>query len=193
MAKLGELMVVIDADDKLTPKMHQVEKTVKSTAREAASSRAALRTMAYGLSSLGSMAVGLGIALSRSNNETTKSIGNTILLAGTFLSGVAAAFQMISAIQRMTKAWKDLTTAQIIAKAFSGPAGWITLGAGVAIAGATIAASRVSSESSTAPAKGTVVNNINIGGNLVTERQMYENARQYSINKAGQNNTSGIK
>ncbi len=194
MAKLGELMVIIDADDRLTPKMGMVENSIKSTARSAASSRAALRSMAYGLSTLGTMAVGLGVALSRSNNETTKSIGNMILMAGTFLSGIGAATQLVYTIQRLTKAWKDLTTAQIIAKAFSGPIGWIGLAAGAAVAGgAMYAASQSRSTAGTTPARGTNITNINIGGNLVTERQMYENARQYSINKAAQNKTSGIK
>jgi hypothetical protein len=55
-------------------------------------------------------------------------------------------------------------------------------------AGGAIAASRVSANSSkTATAKPSVVNNFYVQGNLATERQLYENARRYNIQKNSQN------
>jgi hypothetical protein len=186
-------MVVVDADDQLSPKLRQVEKSVKTTAREAATARAALRQMAYGISSLGVMAVGLGSSLQRSNNEMTKSIGNSILLAGTFLSGIGSAMQFISVIQRLTKAYKSLTTAQIIAKAFSGPLGWGTLAVGAAVGVGAIAASKAMSPSDTATAARGPVIIQNIQGSVVTERQLTENVRRGIIASQQRNATSGIQ
>lgn len=190
---IGQLMVVVDADDQLSPKLRQVEKSVKTTAREAATARAALRQMAYGISSLGVMAVGLGSSLQRSNNEMTKSIGNSILLAGTFLSGIGSAMQFISVIQRLTKAYKSLTTAQIIAKAFSGPLGWGTLAVGAAVGVGAIAASKAMSPSDTATAARGPVIIQNIQGSVVTERQLTENVRRGIIASQQRNATSGIQ
>jgi len=189
---IGQLTAVIDADDQLTPKLYQLQKNVGSTARQVASSRAAFRQLAYGLSSLGTMAVGLGVSLQRSNNEMVKSIGNNVLIAGTFLSGIASALQFITVIQRMTVAWKNLTTAQIIARAFSGPVGWTTLGIGAAVAVGTIAASRVSSSSasSTGTRPVTVINNIQ--GSVVTEKQLTDTVRRQVIQTQQRNGTSGI-
>lgn len=163
-----------------------------------ARNRMAMREMAMGVMFLGSTFVMLGASMRSSNNETTKNIGNVIMMAGALMTAVGSAFQFISAISKIIDALKKLSTAQILTQAFAGPAGWATLAIGGAVAaGAVYGISRYESaqtkatKAETAQA-GTTVNQY-IAGSVVTQRELIDDTHRGLLIKGQRSYTTGIK
>jgi len=70
--------------------------------------------------------------------ETIRSVAQWAALAVGIGAAIAIAPRLIAAVGMIVNAIKALTSAQIIAQAFSGPKGWATLAAGAVIAAATV-------------------------------------------------------
>lgn len=207
------LAVVLEMQDSASPQLRAFGEQVKTTAANVktaggtmnttmggvdttlAKNKMALRELASGVMYLGGTFLALGVAMSSSNNETVKSIGNTVMMVGAFMTAIGSSVQFIAAISKMINALKALQIQQILTQAFSGPAGWATLAAGAAIAGGVVyGVSKYSSAQS--KASGTTVNNNvtqNIAGSVVTERQLTDNVHKGLLLKQNRAGSTGIK
>jgi len=187
--KLGELLVLIKADNQLTPELmtvntslaeserrhdavaRQSDRAQASTAAAMRRSRTAIRELAQGVGFLGSTFIGLGASMRDSNNEMEKATGNTLLMVGTLMSSMAAAAQFVQAISKIITALKALHIQQLITHALSGPRGWAIL-AGAAVVGATayIGYNAMQSKVATADKKvATVQVNVNMDSRTLTQ------------------------
>jgi hypothetical protein len=208
------LAVVLEMQDSASPQLRAFGEQVKATAANVktaggtmnttmggvdttlAKNKMALRELASGVMYLGGTFLALGVAMSSSNNETVKSIGNTVMMVGAFMTAIGSSVQFIAAISKMINALKALQIQQILTQAFSGPAGWATLVAGAAIAGGVVyGVSKYSSAANKASGGTTVNNNVtqNIAGSVVTERQLTDNVHKGLLLKQARAGTTGIK
>lgn len=161
--------------------------------------KAALRELSMGLGFLGSSFVSMGVSMQMTNSQTMKSTGNIIMMVGGIMSAVASSVHFVSAISKMVHALKELQMAEILAKAFSGPAGWATLLVGGAIAGGTVMAlSRMQTSEAKvtkAEAKGGTTINVtqHIQGSVVTQREIADDVQKALLVKGQRQWTTGIK
>ena len=115
----------------------------------------AITELTRGMMQLGMSTMMVGVALKESHNQLISNIGGYVMLAGGIMSAIGSAAMFIRAITLITDALKRLTQAEILAKAFSGPAGWAMLGIGaVAAAGTAVGVSKY--ESSSKRTQGTI-------------------------------------
>jgi hypothetical protein len=174
------LMILLSMQDQATPKLQSFGTVLQKN-------QVAIRQLGAGVATLGTALLGMSVALKNVNNPMAQSIGNTIQIIGGMMAAVGAAASFIASIGKIKKAIDALIASQILQKALSGPAGWATLAAGLAVAGGvSYAASQKSSGSTT-----NITNNIQ--GSVVTEKQLAENVRKQIIAQQSRNVTSGIK
>lgn len=159
----------------------------------------AFAELSSGVRYMGTTFLALGVAMQAANNESIKQIGNFVMMAGAVMTVVGSAAGFIDAIGKMVKALRMLRIQQILTQAFAGPAGWITLGVGVAVAGGTIAAvsameSRNSAKMTPGAAAGpSITVNQNIQGSVVTERQLTDSVQKGLLLKGQRNSTTGVR
>lgn len=207
------LQILLEMRENATTQLKLVGDAIKSTAADVkgaggsmnqtmggvdqslVKNKAALRELASGVMYLGTTFLGLGVAMSQSNNETVKGIGNTIMMVGAFMTAIGSSVQFIAAIGKMINALKVLRIQQILTQAFSGPAGWATLAAGAAVAGGVVYGMSKYESAQTKAAGGTTVNNVtqNIAGTVVTERQLADNVQKGLLLKANRSGSTGIR
>jgi len=152
--------------------------------------------LSAGVRYMGTTFLALGVAMQSSNNEMIKSMGNTVMMAGAIMTVVGSAAGFVDAIGKMVKALRALQIQRMLTQAFSGPAGWITLGAGAAVAGGVLYAT--SRQEGSAPARPTGTNNnitVNqtVNGSVVTERQLTTNVQEGLLRKQQQSYSTGIR
>jgi len=184
MASIGELSVVIRADDQFTPTLKKVNTSLRTN-------MAAVRQLGYGVTYLGTSFMAMGFALKQTNSALGQSVGNTLMMVGAIATAIGQSFQFIAAIGKMVVALRTLATWQIITKALSGPWGWAALAGGVAVAGVTIAATN--QKVATSSSKTTPTVNVTVMGSVVTENQLAETIRKKFVIDQQRNSTSGIK
>ncbi len=210
---LGELRVNLIANNEIVPELTKTntqleanrkqwnestgdsEKSQKKLAKSSASSRVALRQLSSSVAYLGVSFVGMGAAMEKSNNATVKNVGGMLSFVGGIMTAVGSSVQFISSIGRMISALNKLRNAEILAQAFSGPAGWGTLLAGAAIAGGvTYGVTKLasSSNSSVASASSSSKQVIEIHTHL-DGREIYNGIKPYAVKDAGRNGTTGIR
>jgi hypothetical protein len=143
------------------------------------------------LTAMGSALTGVGSLLNQLDSPMAKVAATTITTAGAILATSSAIIQAIPYIKQMTASLRNMAIAQALVRALSGPAGWLTLGAGLAIGGA--AAYGISRATQAAPrSTGTTVNNY-IQGDVVTERSVGDISRRSIVQNQSRNATSGIR
>lgn len=179
MANEAIVTIVAKMRDEASPKMKDLAKNTKDTETNAVSTRIALVAMGSAVSMVGSL-------IGRIDDPMAKLVSDILMFSGAILSSVAAIVHMIPFIKSMIDQLRNLAVAQAIVKAFQGPGGWaaLAIGAGVG-AGAAALINRATSGGGN---EGTLVNKIYLDGN-----QIGESSRRYSLGKADQNNTSGVK
>ena len=207
------LAVVLEMQDNASPQLRAFGEQVKATAgnvrtaggtmnttmggvyQTLSKNKTALRELASGVMYLGGTFLVLGVAMSSSNDQTVKNIGNTVMMVGAFMTAIGSSVQFIAAIGKMVHALKALQIQQILTQAFSGPAGWATLAAGAAVAGGVVYGVSKYSSAQTKAASGTTNYNVtqNIGGSVITERQMTDNVHKGLLIKGQRSGSTGIK
>lgn len=207
------LAVILEMQDNASPQLKAFGDNVKATAgtvnaaggqvtttssgidKSLQKNKAALRELASGVMYLGTTFLGLGVAMSQSNDETIKGIGNTIMMVGAFMTAIGSSVQFIAAIGKMISALKALQIQQILTQAFSGPAGWATLAAGAAIAGGVVYGMSKYQSAATKAAGGQTNVNVtqNISGSVVTERQLADNVQKSLLLKQNRNGSTGFR
>jgi hypothetical protein len=155
--------------------------------------KSAMRELSMGAMFLGTSMVGMGAAMSASNNQAAKSAGNILMMVGGIMSAVASAGQFISAITRMTSAINKMNIAQIFANALAGPGGWAKIALGVGIAGAAAyGISKATSTVSARESKASVTVNQHIAGSVVSEREVVDLAHKGLLVKQDRSYSTGI-
>ncbi len=207
------LAVVLEMQDNASPQLRAFGEQVKATAgnvrtaggtmnttmggvdQTLSKNKMALRELASGVMYLGGTFLALGVAMSSSNDQTVKNIGNTVMMVGAFMTAIGSSVQFIAAISKMIHALKALQIQQILTQAFSGPAGWATLAAGAAVAGGVIYGVSKYSSAQAKVTSGTTNYNVtqNIGGSVITERQMTDNVHKGLLIKGQRSGSTGIK
>ena len=207
------MKVMLEMRDNATPQLRAFGDTVKQTAstvrtssttmgdsiggvsNSLVSNKQAFMEMSSGVRYMGTTFLALGVAMSTSNNETLKGIGNMVMMTGAIMTVVGSAAGFIGAIGQMVNALKALRVAQILTQAFSGPAGWATLAIGAGVAGAAVyGASRMNAGPSVNPnAQQSITINQHIAGTVVSERQLTDNVQKGLLLKGQRNSTTGIR
>ena len=178
----ASLAIILTAQDQATPQLKNFSTTLTSN-------KAAIRELAMGVSYLGMTFLGLGIALEKSNNAFGQSVGQMLIMVGSIMSAIGAAAQFVSAVAKMVNALKILNIQQIITQALMGPAGWITLGVGAAVATAAVAGTVAYSRAETkSEQKVTIENKI-----YLDSKQIAGPVRKQFVLNQQQNATSGIR
>jgi hypothetical protein len=152
-----------------------------------------MRELTMGDTFLGSSMLGMGAAMSVSNDKTAKSAGNMLMMVGGIMTAVGSAAHFVSAITSMTKALNTMNIAQLFANALAGPGGWAKIALGVGIAGA--AAYGISKATSTVSAKeekASVTVNQHIAGSVVSEREVVDLAHKGLLVKQDRSYSTGI-
>ena len=181
MASIGELSVIIKADDQFTPTLKQVSIATRS-------SLTAVRQLASGVMWLGVSFMSMGAMLKNTKTAMGETIGNTLMFVGSIATAIGSSLQFVLAIGKMVKALKALQLQQILTQAFSGPAGWAMLAGGVAVAGLTIAATNQKvANTATAKTQPLIINN------YIDGKKTSGVVKTNLINDAYRNNTSGVK
>ena len=207
------MQVILEMRDNASPQLRAFGDTVKQTAttvrtssttmgdsiggvsNQLVNNKQAFMEMSSGVRYMGTTFLALGVAMSTSNNETLKGIGNMVMMTGAIMTVVGSAAGFIGAIGQMVNALKALRVAQILTQAFSGPAGWATLAIGAGVAGAAVyGASRMSSGPTANPnAQQNITINQHIAGSVVSERRLTDNVQKGLLLKGSRSGSTGIK
>jgi hypothetical protein len=166
--------------DNVTPQIGSLSKSLMEN-------RTAFRELAMGVGFLGMSMSSMGVMFKTTNNELGKSVGNTLLLAGAMMTGISSAVHMVAAIAKVTHALQLMTTAEIMAKAFS-PFGLITIGLGALATVGTVAGVNAMNRNEAKSVN--IVNHIQ--GNVVTSKELANEMRQQIILTGQRNRTAGI-
>ncbi len=157
----AELGILLSLKDEASPQLRTFSKGLMDQ-------RSTLREMSMGMREVGAGVLGLGVALRAMNIPAAQTLSNMLLFVGGLMTAVAAIPQFIRAVSMMIDALKKLAQAEIIAKAFSGPAGWAMLAGGAAVAAGTMyAVNRRSEGSAASPQKVVIQNQIMLDGKQI--------------------------
>jgi hypothetical protein len=192
------LGILLTMRENVSSQTSRVKSEIGGLTESMASNRIAVRQLASCVTYLGATFMSMGVAMQNSNNQFLQSNSSTMIFIGGLLTAVGSAAQFISAISRIIDSLRKLAAAQILVKALSGPAGWATLAAGVAVAGVTIAG--VSKMTSGTPATSktdkpvsTINITQNIAGSVTTERDLTNNLHRGLLLKEQRSNKTGIQ
>lgn len=183
MANEAAVTVVMRMRDEASQGMQQFGKTTQQAQIEAIQFNAALTAM-------GSALTGVGSLIGQIDNSAAKMASTFLVTGGAILSTTSAIIQAIPYIKQLTSSLRNMAIAQALVKALSGPAGWLTLGAGAIIGGGV--AYGISRTTQSPRQAGPTVNNY-IQGSVVTERQVGQLSRQSIVQNQSRNATSGIR
>lgn len=183
MAAEAQLGILISATDTATPQLRGLRNVLTDN-------KMAIRELAMGTTMLGASFMAMGVALKGSKNELAQNVGQTLMMVGSIMTAVGSTVQFISAIAKTVDALKKLAAAEAIVKAFQGPAGWVALGVGVAVAAGAVAG--INAMSKADKKSGVNITN-NIQGSVVTDKQLSDTIRKQIVLTQQRNATSGIK
>ncbi len=132
------------------------------------------------LISVGSALSAMGGLMNQIESPMAKMGAKFLMTAGAVFTTTSAIIQMMPAIRGLIGWLRNLAIAQALVQALSGPAGWVTLGAGLAIAGAATAGIYAATGGFNKGGGGTTVNiNGPVMGNPQQAKQL---ARQIGTN-----------
>ena len=159
--------------------------------KTAESARLPASRFRYETIALGAAMSSVGGLIGKINSPAAKMVGNFLQISGAILLTVSSIAHVLPYLSSLVNSLRNVAIMQSIVKALSGPAGWLTLGAGlVAGVGAGYA---ISSATSKPSSSGTVINNY-VQGSVVTEGQISNmNRRQIVLNQSRNAGKSGIK
>ena len=177
------IALTITGNEQVQMGYDQVGMAASQTGNLLISNRMAFRELAHGLTSLGTAALGVGVAMEMSSNKAIEQAGQWVVMAGGIATAIGASFQFITSISTMVKGLKDLQVAEILAKAFSGWGGIAMLGVGAAAAvGVTAYATKMSRAENKVTSS--QVHTVNLDSNAIateTHRQLLlKEQRSYS-------------
>jgi len=132
MANEAATTIVLRMRDEASAGMQQFGNTTQEARLQSIEFNAALTAMGSALTAVGSL-------LNQIDNPAAKAAATFITTAGAILATTSAIIQVIPYIRQLITWLRSLAVAQAIIQALSGPAGWATLGIGVAVAGAATA------------------------------------------------------
>lgn len=184
MAQEAAVTVVMRMRDEASQGMQTFGKNTQQAQIESIQLNSALTAM-------GSALTGVGSLLNQLDSPMAKVAATTITTAGAILSTASAITQALPYIKQLTSSLRNLAVAQAIVKALSGPAGWLTLGAGLAVGGAAAYGITRTMQPAARPT-GVTVNNY-VQGSVVTERQLNNTTRRSIVLNQSRNATSGIR
>lgn len=132
MAEEAAVNVVLRMRDEASADLQQVGTTMANTEMQALKMNIALTAMGGALTAVGSL-------LSQIDSPMAKMAGTFLTTAGAIMMTASAIIVMLPEIRKLVVALRSWAIAQAIVRALSGPAGWVTLGVGLAVAGAATA------------------------------------------------------
>jgi hypothetical protein len=145
----------------------------------------------YETIALGTALSSVGGLIGKIDSPAAKMISNFLQIAGTVMITVSSIAHLLPYLSSLTTSLRNVAIMQGVVKALSGPAGWLTLGAGLAVGAGT--AYGISAMTSKPTSSGVTINNY-VQGSVVTQNQISEMTRRQIIQKAGQNaGSSGIQ
>lgn len=145
----------------------------------------------YETIALGAALSSVGNLIGKIDSPAAKMVSNFLQISGTAMITVSSIAHLLPYLSSLAASLRNVAIMQSIVKALSGPAGWITLGAGI-VAGVG-AGYAISSATSKPSSSGTVINNY-VQGSVVTERQIGNmNRKQIVLNASRNAGTSGVK
>lgn len=165
--------VVLRMRDEASDDLMQMGSTMAQTEIQAFQLNLALTSVGAAMSAVGSL-------VSQVENPMAKMAGTFLITAGAMMTTLSAIIQMIPYIRSLITWLRKLAIAQALVQALAGPKGWITLGAGLAIAGAATAGIYAATGGFSRGGGGTTVNiNGPVMGNAQQAKQL---ARQIGTN-----------
>lgn len=178
----ASILIIARMRDEASAEMSGLGTTTRRTQSDMQTFRMTMLTVGSALTSVGAL-------IGRIDSPQAKMASNFFLIAGAVAHTASALTRIIPTITKLTASLRSLALIQSIVSALSGPAGWALLGAGVIAGGIGTAAIMRSSGSSAT----TNVTNYNIGGSIVTEREVGQLSRREIIKDQGRNSSSGIR
>lgn len=175
----AELAVIVSMQEDVSSQMPRVTNSLVQ-------SKAAIRELSMGVMYMGSMFMGLSVAMEKSNNETVKNVGSMLAIAGGIAMAAGSAAQFVSAAARIVSALRAINLQLLIQNALSGPKGWLVLGGAVAAAGAAYYGMNKATGSSNQQV--TIENKVVLDG-----RQIGSASKRQIILNQQRNGTSGIR
>jgi hypothetical protein len=173
-------VIVMRMKDEASDKIQNTGKVTERTGNQ-------FREFKLTLLAVGSAMTSMGSLLGKIDSPLTKTLSNFLLTAGAIMSTVSAIGYAIPAITKMVAAIQQLNIVSAIQKALSGPAGWIALGAGAAVAGAAVYGI---SQAGQQPARTPVTVNVP----MYLDRQVVGRSSQtFLLENQDRNGTSGVK
>ncbi|MFA5429850.1 MAG: hypothetical protein WC329_01670 [Candidatus Omnitrophota bacterium] len=143
----------------------------------------------YETIALGAAMSSMGNLIGKIDSPAAKMVGNFLQIAGTVSLTVSSIIHLLPYLSSLAASLQKVAIMQAIVKALSGPAGWVTLGVGLA---AGIGAGYGISNATKTTPSGVVVNNY-VQGSVVTENQIAEMTRREIIKNQDRNSgSSGI-
>ena len=132
MGDEAAITTVIRMRDEASAELQNFGQNVQQQEMQALQFNVALIAVGSALSAMGSL-------LNQIDNPMAKMGAQFMMTAGAVFTTTSAIIQMMPAIRGLIQWLRNLAIAQALVQALSGPKGWITLGAGLAIAGAATA------------------------------------------------------
>lgn len=179
----AEVAVMVGMQEDVSAKMPRVR-------GELASAGSAMRQLGSGVAHMGSMFLGMSIAMERSSNASVRSTGSVLAMVGGLAMAAGSAAQFITAASKIAKSLQQINIQLIIQKALSGPGGWLLLaGAGAAAGGAMYAMNQKGGGGESHPQQ------VNVRTTVVLDKRVVgETVRSEIISAQKRNaNSSGVR
>lgn len=183
MGDQANLVIVASMRDEASPKLKQMTNQVQQTSQASADLRMTLTASGAALSAIGGL-------LARMDNPLAKTASNFLVVSGAIMTTASAIMTMMPMLKNLIASLRTLAVTQALLQAFSGPGGWIALGVGAA-AGAGITAGVMAS--SRGGGGGTTIQNINVQGSVISERELGDISRKHMLQSQDRNGTTGFK
>lgn len=132
MAQEVGVTMALRMRDEASASMQQFGDATQAAQIEALQMNVALTAMGGALSAVGSL-------IGQLDSPMAKMASTFLLTAGAMLTTTSAIIMMVPEIRKLITWLRNLAIAQVLVRALAGPAGWVTLGVGLAIAGAATA------------------------------------------------------
>jgi len=183
MAEEASLLIVARMRDEASGSMASLGQTTQKTSMD-------MQQMQMTLMATGSALAAVGSLMNQMESPQVKMAAQFFVIAGAIMSTTGAIMTAMPQIAKLTASLRSLAIVQSVIAALSGPGGWAMLGVGAAVGiGAGIGISKMTA--SGGGGGNTVINNI--GGSMITEREVGEITRRSIIKNADQNSSSGVR
>ena len=135
------LTIFYSVRDAASKSIKQITTEQERLERRVDASQMAMRKFGQSAAIIGVSMLVLSSALAKSNNATAQGVAKWLGFAGALLTTIGTIAHTIVAVSELIQILRKYRIAALLAQAFSGPAGWAMLAAGLAVGGAALAAS----------------------------------------------------